>query len=66
MPQIKIYQEDDIPSPMRRLWQAFASNPFALAGLWVIIGLLFFTLFGPWLAPFSPEAQNPKALLLPP
>ncbi|QSX38478.1 ABC transporter permease subunit [Shewanella sedimentimangrovi] len=66
MPRIKIYQDDAIPSPMLRLWHSFAANPFALAGLWVIVILLLLTLVGPLLAPYMPEVQDPNALLLPP
>lgn len=62
----KIYQEDQIASPMMRVWQNFSANPFALAGLWTIVFLLLLTIFGPMIAPFSPETQDPRALLLPP
>ncbi len=66
MPPINIYQEDRIASPMMRVWQNFSANPFALAGLWTIAFLLLLTIFGPFIAPFAPEAQDPQALLLPP
>jgi len=66
MPRISIYQEEDIPSPMRKLWQAFADNPFALMGLWAVSCLLILAIFGPWFAPFPSELQHPHALLLPP
>ena len=66
MPRISIYQEDHIPSPSRRLWEAFSANPFALAGFWAVVFLLIIALFGPLIAPYSPEMQDPKAMLLPP
>ncbi|MGL4938167.1 ABC transporter permease subunit, partial [Shewanella sp.] len=66
MRPINIYQEDQIASPMLRMWLNFSANPFALAGLWTIGFLLLLIVFGPMIAPFSPEAQDPKALLLPP
>ncbi|QLE84984.1 MULTISPECIES: ABC transporter permease subunit [Shewanella] len=66
MPQVNIYQEDDIPSPMRRIWHAFADNPFAFAGLWVVCAFILLAVFGPFIAPYSAEAQDPNALLLPP
>ncbi|MGL5358961.1 MAG: peptide ABC transporter permease, partial [Shewanella sp.] len=66
MRQVNIYQEDQIASPMLRMWLNFSANPFALAGLWTIGFLLLLTVFGPMIAPFPPEAQDPKALLLPP
>ncbi|WP_144206588.1 ABC transporter permease subunit [Shewanella donghaensis] len=62
----KIYQEEHIVSPMWQLWKAFASNPFAVAGLWAVIFLLLLVLLGPILAPFPPEMQNPEVILLPP
>ncbi|CAM3900175.1 MULTISPECIES: ABC transporter permease subunit [Shewanella] len=66
MPQIKIYQEDHIPSPLSRIWSAFTDNPFAFAGLWAVCCLLLLALFGPLIAPYSPEHQDPLALLLAP
>ncbi|MXR68415.1 ABC transporter permease subunit [Shewanella sp. JBTF-M18] len=66
MPQIKIYQEDHIPSPMSRIWSAFTDNPFAFAGLWAVCCLLLLALFGPLIAPYSAEHQDPLALLLAP
>ncbi|BCV27749.1 ABC transporter permease subunit [Shewanella algae] len=66
MPQIKIYQEDDIPSPRLKLWRTFAANPFALAGLWGVLCLLILTMFGPMIAPYPADFQDPNALLLPP
>ncbi|MDO6617839.1 MULTISPECIES: ABC transporter permease subunit [unclassified Shewanella] len=66
MPAIKIYQDEHIASPMMQLWKAFASNPFAVAGLWAVIFLLLLVVLGPLLAPYPPEMQNPDAILLPP
>ncbi|PTA49862.1 peptide ABC transporter permease [Shewanella morhuae] len=66
MQPVKVYQEDRIASPAKRVWITFSANPFALAGLWSISLLLLLTLFGPMIAPFAPETQDPRALLLPP
>ncbi|MBW8182293.1 ABC transporter permease subunit [Shewanella nanhaiensis] len=66
MPQIKIYQGDEIPSPMLKIWHTFADNPFAFAGLWAVVGFLLLAVFGPFIAPYSPEHQDPHALLLAP
>ncbi|PMG29439.1 peptide ABC transporter permease [Shewanella sp. 10N.286.52.C2] len=66
MPAIKIYQDEHIASPMMQLWKAFASNPFAVAGLWAVIFLLLLVVLGQLLAPYPPEMQNPDAILLPP
>ncbi|MEI6860535.1 MAG: ABC transporter permease subunit [Shewanella sp.] len=66
MPQLKIYQEDEIPSPLRRFWHKFSENPFAFAGLWIVVSLLLLSLLGPFIAPYAPEQQDPYALLLAP
>jgi len=66
MPQIKIYQEDDIPSPMKKIWHSFSDNPFAFAGLWAVVVILLLAIFGPFIAPYAPEQQDPHALLLAP
>lgn len=66
MPQIKIYQGDEIPSPMRKIWHTFADNPFAFAGLWAVVGFLLLAVFGPFIAPYSPGHHDPHALLLAP
>lgn len=66
MPQVNLYQENDIPSPMRKLWQTFSSNPFALTGLWVVIFLMIIAIFGPFIAPYAPNVQSSTSILLPP
>ncbi|MBQ4888298.1 peptide ABC transporter permease [Shewanella sp. UCD-FRSSP16_17] len=66
MPINHLYKEEQITSPLRELWRSFASNPFAVAGLWAVIFLLILVVLGPLLAPFQPEMQNPNAILLPP
>jgi len=66
MTQIKIYQGGEIPSLTRKIWHTFADNPFALAGLWAVVALLLLAVFGPLIAPYSAEYQDPRALLLAP
>lgn len=66
MPPINLYQEDKIPSPKKRLWQAFSRNPLALTGFWAVIFLLAITIIAPNLTPFLPTTQTPDAILLPP
>ena len=66
MPRISIYQEDGIPSPTVKLWQAFSSNPFALAGLWTVGFLIVIAIFGPLMAPYAPDIQSTESILLPP
>ncbi|MGB0894859.1 MAG: ABC transporter permease subunit [Parashewanella sp.] len=66
MPQIKIYQDDSIPSPAARTWNAFSANPFALVGLWMLVLLGLIVVFGSAIAPFPAEMQDPNSLLIPP
>lgn len=47
-------------------WIRFKRNPLALAGLFVIIGLLLAALFAPWIATHDPLAQNLAERLQPP
>ena len=66
MPQIKIYQDNAIPSPARRTWSAFSNNPFSLIGLWLVLILALIVLLGKYIAPYPPELQDANTLLLPP
>ena len=66
MARIKIYQDNAIPSPSKRTWIAFSSNPFALLGLWLMFILTLIVLFGSYLAPYPAELQDANALLVPP
>jgi peptide/nickel transport system permease protein len=52
-----------------QVWRTLASllaNPLALAGLAVIVTLVFLAAFGPWLAPQDPYAQDLARRLMPP
>ncbi|UXN66943.1 ABC transporter permease (plasmid) [Phyllobacterium sp. A18/5-2] len=48
------------------VWTRFASNPLGLAGLVIILLLVFVAIFVPWLAPYSPFDQNLRDALSPP
>ncbi|MED5524089.1 ABC transporter permease subunit [Gallaecimonas pentaromativorans] len=61
-----LYAEERIPSPLVHTWRAFRKSPQAMVGLYIIAALLLAAIFGPWLAPFDPQAQHPDALLVPP
>ncbi|MEP7456694.1 ABC transporter permease [Phyllobacterium sp. SB3] len=49
-----------------RVWIRFASNPLGLAGLIIILLLVFIAVFVPWLAPYSPFDQNLREALVAP
>jgi peptide/nickel transport system permease protein len=48
------------------VWGRFASNPLGIAGLAIILLLVFVAIFVPWLAPYSPFEQNLRETLLAP
>ncbi|MCF8032951.1 MAG: ABC transporter permease [Desulfarculaceae bacterium] len=54
----------------RGLWGQFThnlkANRLAMAGLVVVLALLFTALFAPWLAPHDPNGIDVSAILLPP
>lgn len=64
------------PSPQSRLqarlgqsfmgWLRFRRNPLAMAGLGIVLLLLFVAAFAPWLAPHDPITQDLRMRLLPP
>lgn len=47
-------------------WLRMRRNPLAVAGLTIVLALLFIAAFAPWLAPHDPIAQNLSNRLLPP
>lgn len=64
------------PSPQSRLqarlgqsfmgWLRFRRNTLAMAGLGIVLLLLFVAAFAPWLAPHDPITQDLRMRLLPP
>lgn len=48
------------------VWTRFASNPLGIAGLIIILLLVFVAIFVPWLAPYSPFEQNLRETLVAP
>ncbi|OSQ45324.1 ABC transporter permease subunit [Thalassospira alkalitolerans] len=54
------------PSPMRETWNYFKTNRGALAGLIVIVIILFLAATAQWVAPYDPIAQDRTAFLKPP
>jgi peptide/nickel transport system permease protein len=49
-----------------RMLGALLSNPLAVAGALIVVGLILTAAFAPWIAPESPVGQNLGARLLPP
>ncbi len=41
-------------------------NPLALSGLIIIVSVLFFAIFAPWLSPYDPNFIDIHSILLPP
>ncbi|WP_332308044.1 ABC transporter permease family protein [Elstera litoralis] len=54
------------PGPMRLFWLEFSSNRGALAGLILILSMVFLAAFAPWVAPHDPIEQFRDGLLIPP
>ena len=54
------------PSSLREFWGDFSQNRGAVAGLAMVIGLVFVAMFAGWIAPHSPIEQFREATLTPP
>ena len=50
------------PSPLREFWHYFRENSGAVAGLAVVLGLIFLAVFADLIAPHSPFEQYRDAL----
>ncbi|GAA4872024.1 ABC transporter permease subunit [Ferrimonas pelagia] len=66
MANTSLYHEDKIPSPWHQIWRHYQSRPSAVVGLWALLLVVFLSLFGPLIAPFSAEQQATEHLLAPP
>ncbi len=54
------------PGRWRIAWHLVSRNPLFLAGLVVVLLVIFCALFAPWVAPFDPRAINFADKLVPP
>jgi dipeptide transport system permease protein len=54
------------PHPLAEFWSYFTANAGAVAGLFVIVGLILVALFADLIAPHSPILTNNQAFLKPP
>lgn len=55
-----------VTSRGRRLWRTFLRNRTSLAGLFLVLLVVFTAVAAPWLAPFDPLEQNTRERLAPP
>ena len=54
------------PGPLREFWYCYAENKGAVAGMAVVVALVFIAVFADLIAPYSPSAQDRNAFLTPP
>ncbi|RUO25797.1 peptide ABC transporter permease [Aliidiomarina minuta] len=66
MPRTDLYYQERTPSPLRQVWHQFRRNLLAMSALYILIAIVFVTLFAPLLAPYSPTEQFTDYLSLPP
>ena len=59
--------DDELPSNKgSRLFQSLKTNPFAIAGVSILLVVLICALFSPWLAPIDPHEQVLNRAMKPP
>lgn len=66
MARDSIYQEEEFPSPLKRLWNNFKQSPVVMAGLFCFIFLIVLAIFAPIITPYSSTESHLNSLLLPP
>jgi len=52
--------------PLREFWRYFSANRGAVAGLFIVLGVLLVALLAPWLAPHPPNVTDSRIFLKPP
>lgn len=65
MPSNSVYLEQQIPTHLKRSWNALRKNTLAMFGVWCLSILLLLTIFAPWISPFEAEFQT-DIILMPP
>jgi ABC-type dipeptide/oligopeptide/nickel transport system permease subunit len=58
--------EASIHRPQRRFLRAFLRNRIAIAGLFIVVTMVFAALFGPSISPYNPNQTNARDRLQPP
>jgi cationic peptide transport system permease protein len=66
MAKFKFFSSPTNSSPLKQLWRLFQKNHFALVSSWILIFMVFISIFGPLIAPYSPYYQHQESLLAPP
>ncbi|WP_210562210.1 ABC transporter permease subunit [Psychrosphaera aestuarii] len=66
MAKFRLFSSPSNYSPLKQLWSLFERNHFALVAFWIFLIMLVISVFGPFIAPYSPYQQHPEALLVPP
>ena len=66
MAKFKLFSNPINSSPLTQLWRIFQKNHIALVASWVLLFMIFISIFGSMLAPYSPYNQDPNTLLAPP
>ena len=52
--------------PLRDFWRSFSANKGALAGLFIVAGVLLMAAFAPQIAPYAPDLTDNAVFLVPP
>jgi len=61
-----LYYEEQTPPPLIQVWLDFRKRPLAMAGLYILLGIVFLILFGPILTPYGMNEQFTESMSLPP
>ena len=54
------------PSPLRDFWRYFSANKGAVAGLFIVFGVMLLAALAPWIAPYAPNLTDNTVFLVPP
>lgn len=66
MAKFKFFSSPTNSSPLKQLWRLFQKNHFALVSSWILMFMVFISIFGPLIAPYSPYYQHQESLLASP
>lgn len=58
MAKFKFFSSPTNSSPLKQLWRLFQKNHFALVSSWILMFMVFISIFGPLIAPYSPYYQH--------
>mgnify|MGYP005987105073 CR=1 FL=1 len=66
MARDKIYQEEEFPTPLMRLWTNFKQPPVVMVGFGCFIFLIILSILSNFITPYSPIENHLHQSLLPP